>query len=118
MRQISLGYDTEHDKEHVYGEIPSAAGCYAIKASLLTQENASGWDPEDGVSENQEDNISVLQTFFWPWPESKVLEETGLTIRECLLRSAALIIAEIQRRDAAGLDRPPTSGGANGGASA
>jgi hypothetical protein len=91
LRQLSLGYDAQHDDEHVAGEIALAAGCYAVKAGLLSKHYTDFWDQF-----SHEEDISVLSNFFWPWPESLVLLE-DLPKEGCLLRAAALIVAELQR---------------------
>lgn len=81
QRQVeSEGWTPEHDDTHAGGEMARAAGCYALHAGLPTPAQVHpGYAPQD-----------------WPWdamwwkPKSR---------RHDLIRSAALIVAEIERLD-------------------
>jgi hypothetical protein len=86
----SEGWTTEHDDQHQIGSLAIAGACYAAHAST------SIYAP----------NFSDTQNFInrcWPWdshwwkPKSR---------RRDLVRSAALIIAEIERLDRAEMHVP------------
>ena len=72
QRQISKGYDADHDDAHVCGEIAKAAACYAI-AGLGDQ---------------------VKRKWLWPWEEAAFKDEGRL---KNLVKAAALLVAEIER---------------------
>ncbi|NSZ57813.1 hypothetical protein FY145_07185 [Agrobacterium tumefaciens] len=89
QRQIvDEGFDHAHDDEHTGGEIAFAAACYAI----------SGAVPED--NRGKDDRLLAVIQFVWPkawaftWWSPK-------DRRRDLVRSAALIVAEIERIDRA-----------------
>jgi hypothetical protein len=78
-RQILMeGWTAEHDDEHSTGEIALAAACYALHRSPVMCDVREYWplDPKGWKPQNQ---------------------------RRDLVRAAALLIAEIERLDRAGL---------------
>lgn len=92
QRQIEKeGWTSLHDDQHDTGEMARAAACYALSAG-----------PEK-VSD-----LSLIHKL-WPWewvwfkPRSK---------REDLVRSGALILAEIERLDRTTVSRPDRDGAA------
>jgi hypothetical protein len=79
-RQIEVkGYDAAHDDAHNNGAIAEAAACYASRFNLLVM------DPR-----------SIRPRRLWPWEGAP----KG-TRRQQLVKSAALIVAEIERLDRA-----------------
>lgn len=79
-RQInSEGFAREHDDAHIGGELACAAACYVINA-------AEGY------------GSTALAPLNWPWHLSWWKPEDP---RRDLVKAAALIIAEIERRDRA-----------------
>lgn len=75
-RQVTTeGYDTKHDDAHRDGAIAKAAAAYAA-ASVKAATGA----------------------MLWPWSIDKFKPKHG---RDSLIKAAALIIAEIERRDRA-----------------
>lgn len=80
QRQIEVeGWTPEHDDEHTDGGLAYAAACYAM---------AVDWDEEDGTPEH------------WPWaPHAWNPKDERCN----LVRAGALIQAEIERLDRAGL---------------
>ena len=78
LRQVEAeGWTPAHDDEHENGEIAAAAVCYAFTAVR---------SPHD------------IQNRIWPW-QSKWWKPTNQ--RRNLVKAAALILAEIERRDRA-----------------
>ena len=78
FRQVSIeGFDPERDDGHNNRELVSAAICYAMQASSLPMHRA---------------------VFSWPW-QVDMFKPT--TPRVCLVKAAALIMAEIERLDRA-----------------
>jgi len=80
-------FDEAHDDDHANGELAAAAGCYALHAhddlSKCRYPDGPAWWPFDGK-----------------WWKPK-------TPRQNLVRAAALIVAEIERLDRAGLKLTP-----------
>lgn len=93
QRQVATeGYDAAHDDEHELGELALAASYYAVTsaASLLP------W-PTAGLPSNRP-ALQLKADFLWPWSPNDRKPKSG---RDDLVRAAALIIAEIERRDRA-----------------
>lgn len=67
------GYNAAHDDKHTAGEIAKAAAAYAA------------------ASVN-----SATGAMLWPWPIDQFRPKNA---RDSLIKSAALIVAEIERRD-------------------
>jgi hypothetical protein len=96
QRQIvEEGFDHDHDDQHTFGEIAFAGACYAV----------SGAVPED--QRGKDDRLMAVVQFIWPkawgwgwW--------TPKDRRRDLVRSAALIIAEIERLDRLSTPHTPT----------
>ena len=81
QRQIaSEGYSAAHDDDHRVGELAAAAACYSMSAV-------------------EDEYVDDIITRLWPW--SKMAWKPK-TLREDLVRGAALLIAEIERLDRAG----------------
>lgn len=81
-RQIEAeGWSPEHDDEHDQGELADAAGCYALFRTP------------------REPNYAPPR--YWPWDETwwKPVKDK----RRNLVKSAALLLAEIERLDRAAL---------------
>jgi hypothetical protein len=74
-RQINAeGWTPEHDDEHIDGELATAAACYALSTTWL-------------------ENFARK---YWPWDMDWFKPKNP---RRDLVRAAALIVAEIERRD-------------------
>lgn len=86
LRQIEQeGWTPEHDDDHAGGELAHAALCYAYCAATfgdLSDESFAQIPPPDA----------------WPWLDEWWKPKTP---RSALVRAAALLIAEIDRRDRA-----------------
>ena len=92
-RQITVeGFDTSNDDASA-GQIAQAAGCYALHAGGI------GTDWPGGIR-----NGSAL---FWPWDEEWWKPKSA---RENLVRAGALVLAEIERLDRAGISQSPQPG--------
>lgn len=80
-RNRAKGYDIAHDDGHDNGELADAAACYAAKSR-------SNIDPR-----------------LWPWGELRRPETDVSDIERNaqLVHAGALIIAELERRERAGL---------------
>lgn len=84
-RQIKeLQYTPKHDAFYEPGSLARAAGVYALRAF---SDNAEAWDGGSVAFEN-----------FWPWREESYNPKSP---RENLVRAAALLLAEIDKYDAA-----------------
>lgn len=80
QRQITAeGWTPEHDDQHEVGELATAAACYAGNAGGYVWQG--GWPGE-----------------VWPWPREYWKPSTP---RRDLVKSAAMILAEIERIDRA-----------------
>ena len=87
QRQIEVeGWTLDHDRAHEDGNLAAAAGCYALNAADQLQPNDFCYDANGAPT-------SPVQ---WPW-DSEWWKPKGA--RRDLVRSAALIIAEIERLD-------------------
>lgn len=83
QRQISIeGWTPEHDDEHHPGALPHAAGMYAIYGNV--SHYGPGNPPDD-----------------WPWDTS--WWKPSADHRRNLIKAGALILAEIERLDRAGI---------------
>lgn len=77
-RQVETeGWTPEHDDEHSKGEMAAAAACYALNASVP---------------------MPKLMPSYWPWA-TEWWKPTNP--RRDLVKSAALLLAEIERLDRA-----------------
>jgi hypothetical protein len=82
QRQVDAeGWTTEHDDNHVSGEMACAALCYVQNAQSRNGKPAS---PLRGIPG------------FWPWDDQWWKPTTP---RRDLVKAAALIVAEIERLD-------------------
>lgn len=109
LRQISVeGWSLEHDDEHRGGELACAAAVYALLGGLS---GAPRGDVLREVSESLAQRryprltagviVRALWPFSWHWFRPR-------EPRRDLVRAAALLVAEIERRDrAAGADPAP-----------
>ncbi len=89
-RQISEeGWTEEHDAQHRYGELVYGAICYALHAHSIGR--CSETAAERYIKEN------------WPWGK-EWWKSSDDPIR-CLEKAGALIAAEIDRLQAAGVER-------------
>jgi len=75
-QQDSEGWTEDHDDQHASGEMAAAAGCYALYTEAYPNK---GEPPPD-----------------WPWD---IKWWRPINYRRDLVRSAALLIAEIERLD-------------------
>lgn len=92
-RQVTeKGFTPKHDDEHVNGPLAAAAACYAY-TSLLSKEEVAAH--ADALYEKMRGFASIIQTL-WPW-QPHWFKARG--DRSDLVRAAALLIAEIERRD-------------------
>lgn len=93
QRQVATeGYDASHDDEHDLGELALAASYYAITAAA----GLLPW-PTPELHSNRA-ALQLKADFLWPWDPKERKPKSG---REDLVRAAALLIAEIERRDRA-----------------
>lgn len=96
-KQIAKGFDASHDDTHDRGEIAFAAIAFA----LASANQSIGMDAKNVQSH--------LQMMHWPadWGTFKMAE----SLRENLVKSAALIVAEIERIDRNALATPGAESG-------
>lgn len=73
-----------HDDEHEYGEMATAAACYALPEQLRDLEQAHG------------DVATDSPPLIWPWNSAWWKPKNR---RRDLIRAGALIVAEIERLD-------------------
>lgn len=84
-RQIAKGYTAEHDAEHANGQIADGAAAFAI----LSTRHVGNEPPED---------IEDYADAHWPFGGPKPSELSD-GWRSDLIKAAAMIVAEIERRD-------------------
>lgn len=90
-RQVEAeGWTPEHDDEHSHGQMARAA-CYALAGSSA---------PNDGTA-------ALLVSLAWPWDEQWWKPSTA---RRDLIKAGALVLAEIERLDRAGISQSPQPG--------
>ncbi|HGM4821483.1 TPA: hypothetical protein ACKP7E_000402 [Pseudomonas aeruginosa] len=87
------GWTPEHDDEHSHGQMARAAACYALAGSSA---------PNDGTA-------ALLVSLAWPWDEQWWKPSTA---RRDLVKAGALVLAEIERIDRAGISQSPQPGAA------
>lgn len=87
LRQVSKGFDADHDDEHVGGELARAGGSYALQASGLT----------DPYFPRRTDGVPRA----WPFDGQDWRPAPRDQKRRDLVRAAALLVAEIERLDRA-----------------
>ncbi|MDP5631268.1 hypothetical protein P3797_03185 [Pseudomonas aeruginosa] len=91
-RQVEAeGWTPEHDDAHSHGEMARAAACYALAGSSA---------PNDGTA-------ALLVSLAWPWDEQWW---KPTTTRRDLIKACALVLAEIERLDRAGISQNPQPG--------
>jgi hypothetical protein len=91
-QRLDENWSHEHDDAHVRGEMSNAAACYAIQAA---REAETG----ERISKVFRPIGPVTTPFhLWPWDMSWWKPRS---MRENLVRAAALLIAEIERIDRA-----------------
>lgn len=78
-------WSTEHDDEHVNGELAQAAACYALNAAAQTT-----------TSEYWRDRYNEAAHQLFPWDSEWWKPKDP---RRDLIRAAALTLAEIERLD-------------------
>lgn len=92
-QQAAEGWSTAHDDEHNDGSLAKAAACYALCAGVGTA-SARGLETHHAfVSEYQMAGVPLP---VWPWEMNAWKPKNP---RRDLVRSAALILAEIERLD-------------------
>jgi len=84
---------TEHDDEHVRGELAMAASCYAMAAAVGSRFVAEGKISDHAIDETC---AHLAPPPGWPFEAAAWKSKSR---RENLIRAAALIIAEIERLD-------------------
>lgn len=95
QRQVVVeGFDRLHDDGYARGELAQAAICYLVNAVVWAQMLSIGMSRE----KLDEKSASAPAPSTWPW--QKRWWKPGRA-RENLVRSGALIIAEIERLDRA-----------------
>ncbi|EPL7658896.1 TPA: hypothetical protein ACID0O_000844 [Pseudomonas aeruginosa] len=91
-RQVEAeGWTPEHDDGHSHGQMARAAACYALACSSA---------PNDGTA-------ALLVSLAWPWDEQWWKPSTA---RRDLIKAGALVLAEIERLDRAGISQSPQPG--------
>ncbi|MFU6090876.1 hypothetical protein ACM7PA_04875 [Pseudomonas aeruginosa] len=91
-RQVTAeGWTPEHDDEHSHGQMARAAACYALAGSSA---------PNDGTA-------ALLVSLAWPWDEHWWKPSTA---RRDMVKAGALVLAEIERLDRAGISQSPQPG--------
>ncbi|WP_226789504.1 hypothetical protein [Pseudomonas aeruginosa] len=91
-RQVEAeGWTPEHDDEHSHGQMARASACYALAGSSA---------PNDGTA-------ALLVSLAWPWDEQWWKPSTA---RRDLVKAGALVLAEIERLDLAGISQSPQPG--------
>lgn len=104
QRQVAReGYTTAHDDEHTDGELSAAAAAYAWAAGC-------NMDPH-GVERYEPD---AKPPKMWPWDDG---DWKPGDVRRMLVKSGALLLAEIERIDRAAMKEQPSDGAALGGKS-
>ena len=88
------GWTPEHDDQHSYGEMATAAACYAAPFSLF-QSHVFAHDVQGG---HRESKAFVQYRPAWPWAHHWWKPKDR---RRDLVRAGALILAEIERLDRA-----------------
>lgn len=92
-RQIDKeGWTTAHDDEHEFGELASAAACYALPPMLRVNEKREVFRPEDRV------HARGMVPTYWPcdWTIDSWKPTPNDRVRE-LVKAGALLAAEIDR---------------------
>lgn len=91
-RQITAeGWTPEHDDQHSRGQMARAAACYALAGSSA---------PNDGTA-------ALLVSLAWPWDQQWWKPTSA---RRDLVKAGALVLAEIERLDRAGISQSPQPG--------
>jgi hypothetical protein len=95
-RQVEAeGWTPEHDDQHISGEMAWAAVCYVQNAAVAAKMLGLGILKPADVDER---SASLPMPEIWPWSPEWWKPKSQ---RENLVRSTALIIAEIERLDRA-----------------
>ena len=93
-RQLQIeGWTPEHDDQHTESELHRHAMCYAARWRY-------GWDPEAGPGQMMKVVDGVEVPGGWVWDASAWKPKDAL---HDLKRAGALLLAEIARRERAGL---------------
>ncbi|HGM4503064.1 TPA: hypothetical protein ACKPJS_006010 [Pseudomonas aeruginosa] len=91
-RQVEAeGWTPEHDDQHSHGQMARAAACYALA----------------GSSAPNDETAALLVSLAWPWDEQWWKPSTA---RRDLIKAGALVLAEIERLDRAGISQSPQPG--------
>ena len=80
QRQINNGYDANHDLQHDFGELTSAARPYIDAAILTTKSKEMGNSDEAAISWHK-DNEPLEWKYLkleWPWEEESFKPTTPL----------------------------------------
>lgn len=77
------GWSPQHDDAHRNGEMAGAAACYAMHGISIQNDRLRP-------------HVSDMVRDLWPWASSWWKPKN---VRRDLIRAAALIVAEIERRD-------------------
>lgn len=97
QRQISIeGYDVNHDSQHDFRELTSAASTY-IDAAILTAKSKEIGNSDEASISWHKDNEPFEWNYLklgWPWEEESFKPTTPL---EDLIKAGALIAAAIDR---------------------
>lgn len=99
-RQVEAeGWTAKHDDEHTDGEIGRAAAAYALSAMKLYQ-----------IPMDLARDMKRIVAAIFPW-EAGAFKPSGKpnAVRRCLVKAAALIIAEIERLDRKAESAPSVS---------
>lgn len=101
QRQMDVeGWSAEHDDEYTMGELPRAAGWYALNAIYRAGPECIGdvSDPECEASKLFAPRHGC-GAYQWPWPME--WWKPSPNVRRDLVKAGALIAAEIDRLDRA-----------------
>lgn len=97
-QQEQEGWTPEHDDKETLGALASAAACYALAAAFESTSTAVGLLSPEGIAE-----INAEPPDEWPFDPAWWKPKDA---RRDLVRAAALLLAEIERRDRAAAKAP------------
>lgn len=96
QKQINNGYDSNHDSQHDFSELVSAAKTYIDAAILTVKSEEIGNSDEASISWHKDNEPFEWKDLKleWPWEEETFKPTTSL---KDLIKAGALIAAAIDR---------------------